>query len=244
MNQPINLTNRQIQILKAAIEEYIETAFPVGSETLDKKYNLGVSPATIRNEMVRLTTQGYLQQPHTSAGRTPSPQALRYYVSHLLKQKDLSVAEEVAVKEKVWDKRHKLDQLLREATVVVAQKANSLSLITTEEGDIYYAGTGNILRFPEFYDIDLTRRLFLLLEEFEYWRKLFFTEHGESDFKVIVGDEIGVNFDSCGLVYIRFKIPRHGDGSISVIGSNRLDYAYVIPLLQYMKGLITEISSA
>lgn len=243
MEQPINLTNRQIQILKAVIEEYIETALPVGSETLDKKYNLGVSPATIRNEMVRLTTQGYLYQPHTSAGRTPSPKALRYYVTNLLKQKDLSVAEEVAVKEKVWDKRYKFDQLLKEATSVVAEKTKSLSLITTDEGDIYYAGAGYILNLPEFYNIELTRRLFLLLEEYEYWRKLFFNEVEESDFKVIVGDELGENFDSCGLVYTRFTIPGHGHGSISVIGSNRLDYGYIIPFIQYMKGLITEISN-
>lgn len=240
--QPVNLTNRQIQILKAVIEEYIETALPVGSETLDKKFNLGISPATIRNEMVRLTNQGFLRQPHTSAGRTPSPTALKYYVSNLLKQKDLSVAEEVAVKEKVWDKRHELDKLLKEATAVVAQRTKSLSLITTEEGDIYFAGASYILQIPEFYNLELTRKLFLLLDEYDYWRKLFFSQENESDFKMIVGEELGQEFDSCGLVYTMFKIPGHGVGSIGVIGSNRLDYAYIIPFLHYMKGLITEIS--
>ena len=94
-----DLNDRQIQILKAIIEEYIETAEPVGSEKMDKKYNLGVSPATIRNEMVKLTKMGYLKQPHTSAGRTPSPLALKYYVSSLMKPEDLSVAEEVRVKQ-------------------------------------------------------------------------------------------------------------------------------------------------
>ncbi|MBI2028970.1 hypothetical protein HYT02_00995 [Candidatus Gottesmanbacteria bacterium] len=240
--QPVNLSNRQIQILKAVIEEYIETALPVGSETLDKKFNLGISPATIRNEMVKLTTAGFLRQPHTSAGRTPSPKALRYYVSNLLKQKDISVAEEVAVKEKVWDKRHKLDKLLKEATSVIAQRTHSLSLTTTEEGDIYYAGTGYILQLPEFYNLEMTRRLFLLLEEYDYWRKIFLTGEDVADFKVIVGEELGAEFDSCGMVFTRFKIPGHGFGSMGVIGSNRLDYGYIIPFLQYMKGLITEIS--
>lgn len=65
------LTARQTQILKALIDEYISTAQAVGSEPLDKKYNLGVSPATIRNEMVALTHAGYLKQLHTSAGRVP-----------------------------------------------------------------------------------------------------------------------------------------------------------------------------
>ena len=96
--EQVTLTPRQIQILKAIIEEYIATALPVGSETLDKKYNLGVSPATIRNEMVRLTDMKMLQQPHTSAGRSPTPEALKYYVDELMKPHDISVTEEVAVK--------------------------------------------------------------------------------------------------------------------------------------------------
>src|SRR3990167_9214478 len=97
------LTDRQIKILKAIIEEYIETAEPVGSETLDKKYNLGVSPATIRNEMVRLTKTGFLKQPHTSAGRAPTPVALKLFVSQLMHVKELSVADEVSVKQKILD---------------------------------------------------------------------------------------------------------------------------------------------
>ena len=101
----MNLTDRQAQLLKAVIEEFTATAEPVGSVTLEKKYNLGVSPATIRNEMVALTKSGFLKQPHTSAGRTPTLMALKYYVRELLKEEKLSVADEVAVKEKIWDNR-------------------------------------------------------------------------------------------------------------------------------------------
>ena len=120
-----DLTPRQITILKAIIEEYISTAEPVGSETLDKKYNLGVSPATIRNEMMRLTDLKMLHQPHTSAGRSPTPLAMRYYVDHLMKTKDMSVADEVAVKDKIWEYRQEVDKLLREATKTLAEKTNA-----------------------------------------------------------------------------------------------------------------------
>lgn len=236
-----SLTSRQIQILKVIIEEYIETALPVGSETLDKKYNLGVSPATIRNEMVKLTEKGFLKQPYTSAGRSPTPIALKYYVENLLKPKELSVAEEVAVKEKVWDHRHELDKLLREATSIIAKRTNALGLAITEEGDLYYAGAGNILKIPEFYDLAVAQRLFLMLEEFDYWQKLFFGGSEEEEFRVIVGDELGEQLASCGLVCAKFKIPGHGQGTIGVIGSNRLDYGYVIPVVKYISSLITEI---
>src|ERR1035437_10764002 len=102
-----DLTARQVEILKSLIEEYIETAEPVGSETLEKKHNLSASPATIRNEMVRLTELGYLKKPHISAGRIPTPTAMKFYVKQLMKEKELSVTEEVALKEKVWDLRDK-----------------------------------------------------------------------------------------------------------------------------------------
>lgn len=96
-----DLTQRQIEILKQIVKEYIDTANPVGSETLEKKYDVGVSPATIRNEMAAMVKKGYLAKPHTSAGRIPTSKAMRLYVNELMKEKDLSVAEEVEAKEKV-----------------------------------------------------------------------------------------------------------------------------------------------
>src|SRR5579871_5582563 len=123
-----DLTERQIQILKALIEEYIETAEAVGSETLEKKYSLSASPATIRNEMVRLSELGYLKKPHTSAGRVPTPLGMKFYVKQLMREKDLSVTEEVALKEKVWDYREQEQQFLREVTKCLASKTGALAI--------------------------------------------------------------------------------------------------------------------
>ncbi|MBI3887631.1 hypothetical protein HY310_01010, partial [Candidatus Microgenomates bacterium] len=152
-----DLTPRQIKILKHIIEEYIETAEPVGSETLDKKFNLGVSPATLRNEMVALTNQGYLKQVHTSSGRNPTPKALRLYVSNLMQPKNLSVTDEVKIKEKVFDYKSEFEKALREATRELATCTKSLAVAADSDGDVYYSGTANILAMPEFFDIDLTR---------------------------------------------------------------------------------------
>ena len=79
------LSDRKKKILQLIIEDYIETAEPVGSRSIARKYNLGISPATIRNEMSDLELLGYLEQPHTSAGRVPSAAAYRYYVDSLVK---------------------------------------------------------------------------------------------------------------------------------------------------------------
>ncbi len=243
MDPTQNLTQRQIQILKAIIEEYINSAEPVGSETLEKKYSLEVSPATIRNEMVRLTDMGLLKQPHTSAGRSPTPIALKYYVENLMKTKDMSVAEEVAVKEKIWDYRQEVDKLLREATKTLAEKTKMLALTATNEGDLYYAGAANILEMPEFYDYELTHNLLATLDQFDFWWNILSLHEGTFD--IIVGEDLAPRglLAQCGFVYHKFTTP-HVTGAIGVVGASRLNYPMVIPVVRYMGGLIRELGSS
>ncbi len=242
MDKANDLSQRQIQILKAIIEEYIATAQPVGSETLDKKYNLGVSPATIRNEMVRLTDMKFLTQPHTSAGRSPTPAALKYYVENLMKPKDMSVAEEVAVKEKIWDYRQEVDKLLREATKALAERTKTLALTATKDGDLYYAGAAHLLDMPEFYDYELTHQLFEVLDRFDFWWNLL--EQQEDPFDIVLGEDLGSRgrLSQCGFVYTKFVSP-HVSGAIGVVGPSRLNYPHIVPFVRYVGGLIGEFAS-
>jgi heat-inducible transcriptional repressor len=239
MDQYPDITPREVTILRAIIEEYMATAEPIGSETLEKKYNLGVSPATIRNEMVRLSDLGYLSQPHTSAGRAPTPMGIKYYVEHLMKPRDMSVADEVAVKERIWDYRQKLDKLLRESTRALADRTHTLALTATSEGDLYYAGTGNILSMPEFYDIEMTRALLSALDEYDFWWGML--EKQSDPFDILLGDDFynRGHFNHMSFVYRKFG-SGHLTGAICVVGPSRLNYPYVIPLVQYVGGLVDE----
>lgn len=238
-----DISDRQQHILKAIIEEYITTAEPVGSETLDKKYNLGVSPATIRNEMVKLTTAGYLKQIHTSAGRTPTPIALKLYVSTLMQPDKLSVADEVSVKQKIWDYRSQMDTLLREATRALAKQTKTVSLAATNEGGLYTSGIGNILEMPEFYDIDITRHLLDSLDEHDYWWHIVSQHFDTPDpLTIILGEDLERQFmQNCGGVFIRYSSPSHS-GVIGIIGPSRLNYPRVIPIVRYMGALISDIA--
>ena len=237
------ITSRQIQILKAIIEEFMETAEPVGSETLEKKYSLGISPATIRNEMVKLTDNGYLKQPHTSAGRIPTPVALKYYVHELMQSKNLSVADEVAVKERVWDYRFEMDKLLRESTRVLAEKTRMLALSTTEEGDIYFSGAAHILDMPEFYDIEVTKSVLSILDEFDFWKNLLSKSLEMEDIYILMGEELGYQYLSpCGIVFAKFNPGTKKGGTIGVIGPSRINYPVVIPTVKYFGNLISELT--
>lgn len=240
----VELTERQTQLLKAIIEEYIESAEPVGSETIEKKYpNLGVSPATIRNEMVKLTESGFLKKSHSSAGRVPTSTGLKFYIRELMKAKELSVSDEVAVKEKIWNHRFSLDKLLRETTRILAEKTKALALATTNEGDLYYAGTANILAMPEFYDINLTRNLLLMLDRVDFWNQLFSRAVETDDpTHVLLGEELGEFLSPCGFIYSHYRAGSKDEGVIGVVGPTRLDYPYVIPVVRYFSDLVSEMT--
>jgi heat-inducible transcriptional repressor len=113
---------RKIQILRAIINDYINTGEPVGSRTIAKKYDLGVSPATIRNEMSDLEEMGYLEHLHTSSGRKPSDKGYRLYVDKLMNQHQLSAEEELIIKSKLLDTAlFEMDKMLKQATLLVSE---------------------------------------------------------------------------------------------------------------------------
>ncbi len=238
-----DLTQRQVEILKALIEEYINTANPVGSETLEKKYSLSASPATIRNEMVALTKLGYLKKTHTSSGRVPTPSGMKFYVKQLMKEKDMSVTEEVAVKEGLWDYREKTDRFFKQMTRALAEKTKALAVATTNKGDVYCSGYANILDMPEFFDIDLTKNLLEAVDEFDFFDKLFLSVLGDEDVHILLGEELGPRLQGpYGFVYTNYQTPMKLNGAVGVIGPSRLDYTNVVPTVRFFGDLIEEIA--
>lgn len=238
-----DLTQRQVEILKNLIEEYIETAEPVGSETLEKKHNLSASPATIRNEMVKLTDLGYIKKPHASAGRIPTPAGLKFYVKQLMREKQPSIAEEVAVKEKVWNLREQEQRFLKEMTKSLADKTKALALVVTKDGDTYCSGYANILEMPEFFDIDVTKNLLSAIDEFGYFNDIFSNTSGDEDVHILFGEDLGPKLQGpYGFVFTRYETPMHLSGEIGVLGPARLNYTYIIPTVRYFGNLIEEVA--
>ena len=124
----MELTERKLKILQAIISDYVKTAEPVGSRTLSKKYDLGISPATIRNEMADLEEMGYLTHPHTSAGRVPSDMAYRLYVNALMEKKELSREEKNIISQRLKSNLHEFEKTIEHAASVLSEITNLTSL--------------------------------------------------------------------------------------------------------------------
>ncbi len=127
------MDERKRRILKVITDDYIASAEPVGSRTIARKYNLGLSPATIRNEMADLEDEGYLEQPHTSAGRIPSDRGYRYYVDALMEQRELRPDEATAIKRELAAREQALNSLIHQAARILAQFTHYPSLVVSPD---------------------------------------------------------------------------------------------------------------
>lgn len=130
MKAPDELAERRRRLLNIVIQEYVQTAQPVGSSTIAQNYDLGVSAATIRNDLAFLEEEGLLTHPHTSAGRVPTDAGYRYFVQHLLTESELPHDERRAIRVQFRQARQELDQWLRLSTAVLARTSQSAALAT------------------------------------------------------------------------------------------------------------------
>ncbi|MBQ3111472.1 MAG: heat-inducible transcription repressor HrcA [Firmicutes bacterium] len=135
------MDERKKQVLNAIIQDYISSAEPVGSRAVAKKYDLGVSPATIRNEMSDLEDLGYIEQPHTSAGRVPSQKGYRYFVDNLMQKQSLTPQEMQAIRAALAAERHEMDAFMRACCQMVARLTNYATMVA-----LPYYGNGNLAK--------------------------------------------------------------------------------------------------
>ncbi|RXZ77187.1 heat-inducible transcriptional repressor HrcA [Paenibacillaceae bacterium] len=127
------LTERQRMILTAIVDDYIRSAEPVGSRSISKRGDVGFSPATIRNEMADLEELGFLEQPHTSAGRVPSTKGYRYYVDHLVKVGEVNEVDMNRIRQFMAEKMNQMEQVVQHAASILSNLTNYTSIVLGPE---------------------------------------------------------------------------------------------------------------
>lgn len=132
----MTISDRKKKILAAVVDEYIRTAEPVGSKAIAQNAGLGCSSATIRNELAELVAMGYLEQPHTSAGRVPTPTGYRMYVNELMEKQKLSIEETQELNRRYEQKLRRLDSTMDEVSKLVSQMTDYPALALTTQSAV------------------------------------------------------------------------------------------------------------
>ncbi|MFH1648404.1 MAG: hypothetical protein ABIA11_01565 [Patescibacteria group bacterium] len=238
------LTDRQIRLLQAVIDNYIETAEPVGSVEIVKTHNLHCSAATIRNEMAKLIELGFLDMLHTSSGRVPTKMAYKLYIEELMEEEDLPVLQEVALKQRLWTNRFEVEKLLRETTLALSETTDMLAFATIDNGFVTYAGAVNILENKEFYDIDVAKSALRALDSYDILEKIFSSVPENEEVSILIGDEIPVeNLDKCSIIFTPYQLSGKS-GYIALLGPARTNYQKVIPVIKYTKKTLEELGGS
>ena len=153
------LNDRKKKILQLIIEDYISTAEPVGSRTIARKYDLGISPATIRNEMSDLELLGYLEQPHTSAGRIPSAQAYRFYVDSLIEPGSLTDNDMALINGWYKERRRSIDDIFQSTAKILSRMTQNVSMVLATKD------TSAVFRYIKFLPLDNTHAILCIVTD-------------------------------------------------------------------------------
>jgi heat-inducible transcriptional repressor len=233
--------NRKHDVLKAIIKHFINTAEPVGSQTIIVSYKFNVSPATIRNDMAELEEQGLIYQPHTSAGRVPTDLGYRLFLDEMAnyeeaRKKALTVLHQVKreyvvqkVKEKIYD-----------AVELIARSTENVSFATLpDNAHTFYLGLANVLRQPEFlYNSVRASQVVELLERHDRFVNLLKSLEIDNTVKSFIGKEnILEQIQSCGLIVTEYTVDGF-KGFMGILGPTRMDYVFNTCIIEEVKKLL------
>ncbi len=229
------MNQRQEKLLKNIIQEYIQSAIPVGSKLLAEKYKLQVSPATIRNDMAKLEKEGLIYQPHTSAGRVPTEMAYRYYINKYISADDIKIsAKDKDFFSKVLShfKRQTDELALKAITRTLAELSGLTALLAFEQHHIYYTGLSNLFRQPEFASAELIYNISEVIDHLDEVMDSVFGEIDEVEIKI--GRES--YFDTrCANILTKVN-----GMVLGLLGPMRMDYKRNLALVNYSAALLAK----
>ena len=230
------MTERQARILAAIVEQYAEVASPVGSQLLARAFN--VSSATVRAEMAELERQGYISQPHTSAGRVPTDKGYRYYVNTLSENEE--VASERRAERALTARVHDAglpERTIRNAVDTLVELTHNLGLGTIGD-QLYMAGLSNLFGQPEFMHPGQVQEVARLLDNLEPWLR---EAAPNEPLNVFIGRENPIGGGSgCTLIISKFRSPYSDKSYIGVVGPTRQSYRNVMGLVAQAGRMLEE----
>ncbi len=239
---------RKEEVLAEIVEAYLETGIPVASQLIVER-GLNCSSATIRNIMAELTDEGFLVQPHTSAGRVPTEKAYRYYLDYILDVTADTMKEkyvEIETAEEQIEKQAKdidsVEELLRITADVISELAHQTGMsVVWGRKDVYLHGRNYIIDYQEFQDIKKIRDLLTIFEMEEILYEMFWRDLRDR-VDVFIGKEIGLpETQDCALLISYCGRINDREARLGLLGPMRMDYAKNISLLEEISKELEEL---
>lgn len=222
------MNERSKTILKLIVEEYIGSAEPIGSKALMQKHGLQVSSATIRNDMCALEKEGFLRQPHTSAGRIPTEKAYVFYLQHFVEPDHKKTSRE-QLKESVItapDAKTALKQLAK----TLVDLSGETAMVAVNPHWSYYTGVSNLFAKPDFHDIARLHMLSSTVDRFdEVLMAMFGITSPEPEIFIGSGNPFGKDMAA---IVAKYPLNNHQVALLGLVGPLRMDYARNIALIK------------
>lgn len=229
--------DRKQEVLKAIVKHFIDTAEPVGSQTLLISYKFTVSPATIRNDMASLEKEGLIYQPHTSAGRIPTDHGYRIFIDEMEDyKKEQKRAIQVLKKVSIRYKTERIKNKIYDAVELIARSTDNVSFATLPNSRTFYLGLANVLRQPEFLnDAIHASQVIEVLEKSDRFIKILHDLNISEKVKTFVGKEnLLEQIQSCSLMITKYNIEGF-KGFIGILGPTRMNYPFNRAIIEEVK---------
>jgi len=226
------MDKRKRLILDTIIKEHIKTGAPVGSGVLVDKYKLNISPATVRNEMAELESQGLIMQPYTSAGRVPTEEAYNLFLRNL-SDKKLSQSEAKAF-EKLLKNKDEIN--LKQAAKEMARVSNNAVFWAFHRHNLYYTGISNLLSQPEFAQPHLIYDISAIIDRVDEIIDEIYDDI-KYEPQILIGSENPFgNF--CSTILTKYKVGENV-GMFGILGPMRMNYEKNLALVKYVNRVIS-----
>ena len=237
----MEISERQKEILNSIVEEYIRSAQSVSSKLLEKKHKgFQVCPATIRNEMQKLTEAGFIFQPHTSAGRVPTDKGYRFFVDDLLEGETLNDRFDPEIEEWMGSDFKDAFKLMQSLTRNLASFSSNLALgYLADEKILWKEGWDRVFREPEFQERKTIADFFGLLNNFEKEMDDFEMDSG---LRIFIGKENPFpKAKEFSTIIARCRFPKEEEGFLAIIGPKRMAYDKNINSLNHLAKILEEL---
>lgn len=219
------LNTRKQKLLKNIIKQYYKTAQPIASSLLCSSCKMHLSPATIRNEMADLEKQGYIVQPHTSAGRIPTEKGYQFFIDNFLDKKSI----EIHLKNKKIKTTNRED--IKNIAKQIAETTKETIVIAFSKNDIYYTGISNLFSKPEFQNFELIHNISFVLERLEDVI-IGLEKEIDDSVQIFIGSNNPIEKNCSTLV------TKYNELIFGIVGPMRMDYTLNYNLLRKLKTII------